>query len=125
MGLAGRISLSAARLEVVRRQLTTRERAVLDALLSVEFDGVEDLRRQAKTAVVVGECGCGCPSIDFHNERGVGMQVRVNAAIEGTHDGLFLYTDGDQLGGIEWVSASDGGDPAEFPHPDVLTIRPA
>lgn len=42
MELAERISLSAARPEVVRRQLTTRERAVLDALLSVEFDGVED-----------------------------------------------------------------------------------
>jgi hypothetical protein len=125
VGLAGRISLSAARLEVVRRQLTTRERAVLDALLSVEFNGVEDLRCQAKTAAVLGECDCGCASIDFHNESGVGMQVRVNAAIEGTYDGLFLYTVGGQLGGIEWVGVSDGGDPAEFPDPDVLTIRPA
>jgi hypothetical protein len=53
------------------------------------------------------------------------MHVRVSAAIEGTHDGLFLYTVGGQLGGIEWVSGSDGGDPAEFPDPEVRAIRPA
>ena len=110
---------------VVRRPLTTRERAVLDALLLAEFDGVEDLRRQAKTALVVGECGCGCPSIDFREELRAGMEMVVDAAVEGSYDGLFLYTIGGQLGGIEWVGCSDGGNPAEFPDPEVLTITPA
>ncbi|MBO0838028.1 MAG: hypothetical protein J2P28_21285 [Actinobacteria bacterium] len=109
---------------MVRRPLTMRERAVLDALLSADFDGVEDLRRQANTSVVVGECVCGCPSIDFHKERGVSMQVRVNAAVEGSYDGLFLCTVGDRLDGIEWVSASDRRDPTEFPDPEVLAVRP-
>lgn len=107
------------------RPLTDRERAVLDALLAVEFPGVETLRAQA--VEVVGVCGCGCPSIDF--QRGRGMAVRADATVPDTYDGLFLYTvedpeRGELLGGIEWVSVSDTS-PAEFPAPDLLEIRPA
>ena len=47
------------------RSLPERERTVLDALLSVEFEGAAALRDQAAQAEVVGMCGCGCPSIDF------------------------------------------------------------
>jgi hypothetical protein len=107
----------------MRRPLTERERAVLDHLLSVEFPGVEDLRAQAVNAMVVDVCACGCPSIDFHTERGVGMHVRVNASISGSYDGLFLYTLGEHLGGIEYVGVSDEGDPAELPDPSVLVLR--
>lgn len=65
---------------------------MLDALLTVEFDGVERLRDEARGAAVVGGCDCGCPSIDFYSEPGVGMQIHVNAQVDGTLDGLFLYT---------------------------------
>ena len=41
------------------RQLTERERAVLEALLSVDILGVEALRHQASKVVVVDTCGCG------------------------------------------------------------------
>lgn len=107
------------------RPLTRREREVLDALLGVEFEGVETLRREA--VAVVGVCGCGCPSVDF--QRGRGMTVRVNASVRATHDGLFLYTvedprRGEVLGGIEWESVGDTV-PAEFPPPARLDIRPA
>ena len=105
--------------------LTGRERAVLDALLSVNFDGVEELRSQAEQVTVVGTCGCGCPSIDFYNEPGQGMHVRVNAATQSQFDGLFLYTVGGRLGGIEWVGTSDEGNPPEFPDPATMTIDPA
>jgi hypothetical protein len=108
----------------VSRPLTGRERAVLDALVAVEFSGVEQLRAQARDAVVVGGCNCGCPSIDFYNEPGTGMHVRVNAHVDGTLDGLFLYTVGGRLGGIEWVGSSDD-DPAELPDPGVLIISAA
>jgi hypothetical protein len=107
------------------RALTDRERSVLDALLSIEFDGAESLRRQAASARVVGECGCGCPSVDFHREPGLGMQVRVNASILGTNDGLFLYQVGNRLGGIEYVGISDEGDPDELPSPDLLIVEAA
>ena len=64
----------------MNRPLTEREQAVLNALLSVDFDGVQGLRSEAEQATVVGGCGCGCPSVGFYNEPGQGMQVRVNAA---------------------------------------------
>lgn len=107
------------------RPLTERERAVLNALLSVDFDGVQGLRIEAEQAMVVGGCGCGCPSVDFYNESGQGMHVRVNAATQGQFDGLFLYTVAGRLGGIEWVGNLDERDPPEFPDPATWTINPA
>ncbi|NGY61586.1 hypothetical protein G7043_21900 [Lentzea sp. NEAU-D13] len=110
------------------RPLTQRERRVLDALLSVDFDGVENLRCQAQDVVVVGACGCGCPSIDFQHGRGLGMAIRVNAAVLESYDGLFLYViedsqRGEVLGGVEWVGVGET-DPDELPSPDVLDIQP-
>jgi hypothetical protein len=111
------------------RSLTQRERAVLEALLAVDFRDVETLRRQAAEVVVVSTCGCGCPSIDFQHGRGLGMAMRVNAGVRGSHDGLFLYTiedpqRGEVLGGIEWVGVEET-DPDELPSPELLDIRPA
>jgi hypothetical protein len=110
------------------RPLTERERAVLDALLSAEFDGVAELRAQAAGVVVVGGCTCGCPSIDFQRGRGSGMSIRVNAGVRDLPDsGLFLYTiedpgRGELLGGIEWVGAGDRH-PDQLPEPDRLSIE--
>jgi len=108
---------------------TQREKAVLEALLAVDFQGAESLRRQATNVVVVGKCDCGCPSIDFQSEHGLGMSVRVNASIPTSHDGLFLYTvedpdQGELLGGIEWVGVGETN-PDEFPAPEMLDIQPA
>lgn len=111
------------------RPLTQRERAVLDALLAVDFPGVETLRHQATKAVVVDTCGCGCPSIDFQHGHGLGMGIRVNAGVRGSYAGLFLYTieepqRGEVLGGIEWVGV-EKIDPDELPPPDLLDIKAA
>lgn len=106
------------------RPLTGRERAVLDALLAVEFDGVAELREQAKSVGVIGTCGCGCPSIDFNPHTGQGMWIRVNAGLRGSYDGLFLYTHGDQLGGIEYLNNADEM-PDQLPEPSLLDIEPA
>ncbi|WP_130511266.1 hypothetical protein [Krasilnikovia cinnamomea] len=111
------------------RPLTQREREVLEALLTVDFQDVERLRRQAADVAVVGMCGCGCPSIDFERGRGLGMAIRVNASVRGSNDGLFLFTiedpqRGEVLGGIEWVGVEDE-DPGELPSSDVLDISPA
>ena len=111
------------------RQLTERERAVLETMLSVDIPGAEALRRQASEAVVVDTCGCGCPSVDFQRGRGLGMSIRVNAAVPDSHDGLFLYTiedpeRGEILGGIEWVGVGESN-PDAFPSPELLDIRPA
>jgi hypothetical protein len=111
------------------RQLTQRERAVLDALLAVDLPDDETLRHQATEAVVVGTCGCGCPSIDFQHGRGVGMTIRANAGVRGSYASLFLYTiedpqRGEVLGGIEWAGVEET-DPDELPSPDLLDIAPA
>jgi hypothetical protein len=111
------------------RLLTQRERTVLEALLAVDFQGVEPLRHQAADVVVVGMCGCGCPSIDFQHGRGLGMAIRVDANVRGSHDGLFLYTipdaqRGEVLGGIEWVGIEETCQ-AELPSAELLDIRPA
>lgn len=111
------------------RPLTLREQAVLEALLAVDFEGVENLRCQAANVVVVGECDCGCPTIDFRTEYGLGMSIRVNASIPISHDGLFLYTvedpeQGELLGGIEWASVEETN-PDEFPAPELLDIQSA
>ncbi|WP_433131253.1 hypothetical protein ACQPWW_09850 [Micromonospora sp. CA-240977] len=112
---------------VEARPLTRRERAVLEALLAVDVEGVGNLRRQSAEALVVGTCGCGCPSIDFQQGRGLGMAVRVNASVRGSQDGLFLYVieepeRGEVLGGIEWVGVGEA-DPDELPSPELLDIR--
>lgn len=110
------------------RPMTARERAVLTALLAVNFDGVEGLRAQAADARVFGGCACGCPSIDFVEGRNSGMNLVVNAGIRDsdTYDGLFLYTvdmpgTGEVLGGIEWVGQSESN-PEELPAPEELII---
>ncbi|HEX8863716.1 MAG TPA: hypothetical protein VGC06_32360 [Actinomycetes bacterium] len=111
------------------RPLTRREQEVLEALLSVDFPGVDNLRRQANEVLVVGECSCGCPSVDFQRGRGLGMTIRVNAGLPVSYDGLFLYTIedpdlGEILGGIEWVGVGET-DPVELPEPYLLSVEPA
>ncbi|MFI6273400.1 hypothetical protein [Micromonospora zamorensis] len=111
------------------RPLTQRERAVLEALLALDFQDVATLRRQAAGVVVVDTCGCGCPSIDFQHGQGLGMAVRVNADVRGSLAGLFLYTvedpqRGEVLGGIEWAGIEET-DPDELPSPELLDIRTA
>lgn len=110
------------------RSLSRRKREVLDALLDVDFPGVEKLRREATEVVVAGMCGCGCPSVDFRSAHGLGMTIRVNAATSDSSDGLFLYTledpeFGEVLGGIEWVSVGTTN-PDEFPAPNLFDIQP-
>jgi hypothetical protein len=109
------------------RPLTQRERAVLEALLAIDFPNAKTLRRQAAEVTVIGGCACGCPSIDFARGSG-GMTIRVNAGLRGSYGGLFLYTversqRGEVLGGIEWVGVEET-DPDEFPSPHLLDIRP-
>ncbi|MFC8190617.1 hypothetical protein ACFUMH_03005 [Cellulomonas sp. NPDC057328] len=48
------------------RPLTARERAALDALLSVDFPGVDALRAQAAAVVADTEaCTCGCGTVEL------------------------------------------------------------
>jgi hypothetical protein len=53
------------RVKIAPRRLTSDEHAVLDLLLSVDFEGATELRAQARDATVVGRCDCGCPTVDL------------------------------------------------------------
>ena len=56
--------------ERVRRGLTPAERAVVRKLLTGDFPGAEQFRRQVDAITVVRECGCGrCGTIDFEVDR--------------------------------------------------------
>lgn len=105
----------------MEREFTQRERAVLDHLLSVDFEGVEELRQQAASVVVNGDCACGCPSIDFaHPDVGPGLTPVANAQIMDTDDTLFVFTQGPWLAGIEYVAIDEP--PATLPDPAALVI---
>lgn len=59
------------------RPLTLTEDALLAAFLAFEFDGVEELRAQARSVLVTGTCGCGCGSVELQP---VGDQLPRSAA---------------------------------------------
>lgn len=47
------------------RPLTSVESMVLGMLLGAEFPGADVLREQARSAVAIGRCDCGCPSVSL------------------------------------------------------------
>ena len=63
----------------MRRDLADEEKAVLEALLSLEFEGAQELRAQLATVKLVGQCECGCATIELDVDRAHAPQ----AAIEG------------------------------------------
>jgi hypothetical protein len=66
------------------RPLTTTERALLDALLDREFDGVAELRAQALRATASTGCECGCVTLDLHVPDDVPVSATGGAPVEGT-----------------------------------------
>jgi hypothetical protein len=96
-----------------RRPLTTTERALVDALLDDEFDGVEELRVQARRATASTGCECGCVTIDLHVPDDVPVSPAAGAVpVEGTVldaggeplGGLLLFVEHGRLAGLEVYS---------------------
>lgn len=111
------------------RQLTPRERAVLDALLEPEFPGADELRSQAAEVLVGDTCRCGCASIDFAQPPAtLGMRVLTEAILKDNSGAMILATqqtaatDLEVLYGIEcfWY---DGSSMTELPAPDAFDVR--
>jgi hypothetical protein len=101
------------RVKIAPRPLTSDEHAVLDLLLSVDFDGATDLRTQARKATVVGRCDCGCPTVDLavpDTAPAAGLHGRVSP-VEGrvtTHGDeapgeIILFLKGGRLDSLEYV----------------------
>jgi hypothetical protein len=106
------------------RPPSTREREILDFLLSVDFAGAPELRAQAATASVTAMCPCGCASFDTDVDRtltpaGVESVVPVHAwSNEGAFELLLFARDG-WLAGVEIVYY-DEESPKTFPPPDTF-----
>jgi hypothetical protein len=106
------------------RALTENERNALDFLLSTEFDGVAQLREQARTAEVAGLCACGCPTFNVSVDRAqcapakVVEPVPVEAATTEPFDGaslqLLLFVEEGWLASVELVWYGDRA-PQQFP----------
>ncbi len=93
-----------------RRPLTATERALLDSLLDHDFEGVEELRVQAREATASTGCECGCVTIDLHVPDGVPVSTAPSPApVEGTVvdaagepiGGVLLFVADGRLSGLE------------------------
>ena len=109
------------------RALSDSEHEVLDALLSANFLGSEQLRVQADSVRVSGRCDCPCPTIYLSVDEAVASAVTQDlvpvwaevASSEG--DSVLLFADGGRLSSLEyaWIDAP----PVAFPPPEDLVIR--
>jgi hypothetical protein len=108
------------------RALTSNERAVLNAFLLHEFDGVEALRVQARQVLASPGCSCGCGSIDLHAPNdtpmsSAGSPLPVEGEVLGDDGkpigGLLLFLDDGRLTGLEVYSFDD---PLPMPLPDQV-----
>jgi len=105
------------------RPLTPAEHAVLDRLLSAEFDGVAELRAQAATVRVTGGCDCGCPTIHFR-EGNNGLRLVAEAANPAQDQTVLLFVGEDgHLESMELAWVTDAP-PSTFPKPDDLAVQP-
>ena len=110
-----------------RRPLTTTERALLDALLDHEFDGVEELRAQARRATASTGCECGCVTIDLHVPEDVPVSSATGPApVEGTVvdaagepiGGVLLFVRHGRISGLEVHSLDE---PLPVPAPERIS----
>lgn len=88
--------------------LSDAEKKVLLHLLSPDFPGVEELRVQVDHAEVVGECDCGCPTIDIGVAQSAAPRsLRLSGTGPLPYEGYAASDEGDPAGGII-LFCSDG-----------------
>jgi len=79
--------------------MTDTETSLLRALLSQDFDGADDLRRQAANVRVVSSCDCGCGSLGFVGENQL-RPPRSSPAQLAPVQGTIVARYGEELGGL-------------------------
>ena len=108
------------------RALTGNERALLDAILLQEFDGVKALRVQVGQAMASPGCTCGCGTIDLHvphaaPKSSAHSPLPVEGEVLGAGGepigGLLVFLDDGRLAGLEVYSY---GDPLPLPLVDQV-----
>jgi hypothetical protein len=106
------------------RGLTGTEWALVQLLLSHDFDGVDGLRLQVPDARVVPGCRCGCGTIDFVSGETEARLPSSLVPVEGTvlsadgepTGGLLLFVRDGQL--VSFEVYSYGHEPLQMPPPE-------
>ena len=108
------------------RELKPHERALLEFLLTAEFPGKSELQDQARHVQAIGDCDCGCGTIDMsfqepatppHNPERVVVEAHRDSP-EGPIEVLLFVRDG-LLSSLEIV---DYLDTRLYPTPDQLKL---
>ena len=109
----------------MNRPLTSPERAILDFLLTAEFQGRAALRAQADHARVTGRCSCGCATVDLTVDRTAAPPAQVSKSMvaeamssDGEY-GLLLFVDDGYLSSVE-IYGNVAEPPPEFPPPSAF-----
>ncbi len=112
------------------RELTARERGVLDLLLTRPFPGREALLEQAKTVRTSGlSCTCGCPSFSLKPDLSLPAAKVIDRVPSDAHGsdpggsevGVLLFADDGYLSGVE-IHDWDGSGYAGLPDPSALKL---
>ena len=119
------------RVDHPERRLTAAERIVLSLLLEPDFAGVAELRSQAATASVVGQCGCGCPSVQLRpgpdapaaaiSTRLSPVEAQVRPVADEPPGEVILFLDHGRLDYLEYVYY--GTVPRSWPGRDRFSLR--
>jgi hypothetical protein len=109
----------------MNRPLTNPERAILDFLLTAEFEGRSALRAQADHARVTGRCPCGCATIILTVDRTaeppaeVSERMVAEAMSRDDEYGLLLFVDDGYLKSVE-IYCNAAEPPSMFPPPSAF-----
>ncbi len=110
----------------IARPIADEERDLIEALLGAVGAGAVRYVGQLENLMVVGTCGCGCPSVDLHVD-GRDRRSRPSPLVladaetpDGTPVGVILWAADGTLSGLE-VHAWDGRGRVHLPKPEALT----
>ena len=106
------------------RELSDKERELIRWLLEHGTDEAASFVPQLSNIRVVSRCGCGCPSINFVNDRSGGMTILADyqAGEPGIGlTGVFLFACDGRLAGLDIWSIDGVANPKELPVPGNLT----
>lgn len=110
------------------REISPKEREILDFLLAEAFDGREEIRFQLDKAKVSGKCACGCPSIVFSVDRDAVPAASVRSRVpteavavekDGTKIAILLHVVEGYVSELE-VYRHDGGTIKVLPNRESL-----
>lgn len=105
------------------RKLKPNEKELLEFLLTADFPGRDDLKEQLQYVEVVGDCECGCGTIDLKvNEYPKRAFVEEPIPVEAHGEGIevLLFVRGGLLCSLEIV---DYEDRRPLPYPSIRGLE--